>query len=41
MATGRVELVLDVEGAEGRLLHQQVFLKEAEAADVEGGGVGG
>ena len=41
MATGRVELVLDVEGAEGRLLHQQVLLKEAEAADIEGGGVGG
>ena len=41
MSTGYIELVLDVEGAEGWVLHQHVLLKQAEAADVEGGGVGG
>ena len=41
MPAGRVKLVLDVEGAEVGLLHEQVLLSQAQAADVQAGGVGG
>ena len=40
MSAGGVELVLHVEGAEAGLLHEQVLLSQAEAADVETGAVG-
>ena len=39
MPAGGVELVLDVEAAEARVLHEEMFLSEAESADVEAGGV--
>ena len=39
MPAGCVKLVLHVEGAQGGVLHDQVLFKEAEAADVEAGGV--
>ena len=39
MPAGRVKLVLHIEGAEAGVLHEQVLLKEAEATDVEAGGV--
>ena len=41
MSASCIELVLDVEGAEGRVFHQQMLLEQAEAADVQAGGVGG
>ena len=41
MPASRKELVLDVEGAEVGLLHQEVLLGQAQAADVLAGGVGG
>ena len=41
MPAGRVKLVLDVERAQVGLLHEQVLLSEAQAADVQGGAVGG
>ena len=39
MSAGGVEFVLYVEGAELRVLHEEMFLREAESADVEAGGV--
>ena len=41
MSTGGEELVLDIEGAQGGLLHEHVLLEQTEAADVEAGAVGG
>ena len=41
MSAGGVELVLHVEGAEARLLHQQMLLGETEPAVVHGGAVAG
>ena len=41
MPASRVKLVLDVERAQVGLLHEQVFLGEAQAADVQTGAVGG
>ena len=41
MTASNVELVLNIEGAELRMLHQQVLLCEAKPEDVEAGGVGG
>ena len=41
MPAGGKELVLHVEGAEAGLLHEQVLLGQAEAADVQAGAVGG
>ena len=40
MSASCIKLVLDVEGAEAGLLHEQVLLSQAEAADVETGAVG-
>ena len=41
MTASNVELVLNIEGAELRMLHQQVLLCEAKPEDVEAGGAGG
>ena len=41
MAAGSIELVLHIESAEAGLLHEEMFLCEAEAADVQAGAVGG
>ena len=41
MPAGRKELVLHVEGAEGRVLHQQMLLEETQAAGVLAWGVRG
>ena len=41
MPAGGVELVLHVEGAELRVLHEEVLLSQAEPAGVGAVGVGG
>ena len=41
MAAGCVKLVFHVEGAEVGLLHEQMLLSQAQAADVQARGVGG
>ena len=41
MSAGGVEFVLHVEGAELRVLHEEMFLSQAEPAGVGAVGVGG